>query len=105
MSHPLSQCRRFSAALRTAGTPKDHAAHPPYGLGSSHCKARSIRVQQRASDYDADHNIDLADLAGFPACLSGPGALPSPSAAACVDTCLTVFDLYLDLDVDLGDFG
>jgi predicted outer membrane repeat protein len=50
-----------------------------------------------AGDYDRDGDLDSADLAGFQACVSGPGV---PYSGDC-----TKADLNHDGAVDLADFG
>jgi hypothetical protein len=50
-------------------------------------------------DYDRDGDVDLADLASFSACQSGPGI---PANSACQSQ---GFDFDLDTDVDMLDFS
>jgi len=54
-------------------------------------------------DYDDDGSVDLVDFAYLSACLSGPGAAPSPADGRCLQTCLDGFDADQDGDVDLAD--
>jgi len=49
-------------------------------------------------DWDDDGDVDLADYAALPACLTGPEV--GPPDAGC-----DVFDFDSDLDVDLADFA
>jgi len=49
-------------------------------------------------DHDANCVLDLADLLGWDACLTGPDAGPVPPGCE-------VFDFNSDDDVDLDDFG
>lgn len=58
-----------------------------------------------AGDWDVNRTVDIDDYPGFGECLGGPEGLPSPGAPDCIESCLTVFDLNEDLDVDLGDFA
>jgi len=58
-----------------------------------------------AGDFDGDGDLDAVDLYHLVDCLSGPGGTPVPDPGICLDTCLDVFDLDVDGDVDLGDFG
>jgi len=49
-------------------------------------------------DYDGDGDVDLADFAHFPDCMTGPDA--GPPDPGCEAFCLDP-----DADVDLDDFG
>jgi len=49
-------------------------------------------------DYDGDGDVDLADMAGWSDCMTGP--LGGPVSAPC-----TAFDLDADQDVDMEDFA
>lgn len=55
------------------------------------------------SDFDADGAITLSDHWGIASCLSGPFSAPV-SGSRCSDTCLEVFDVDLDGDIDLLDY-
>jgi hypothetical protein len=48
-------------------------------------------------DCDGDGDVDLADYANLPACLSGPAAAHGPNCGC--------FDRDSDADVDLLDFA
>ena len=69
-----------------------------------HCGSRgkiencvvSVHLGYVAGDTDGDGDVDLADFALLPACLTGPGG--GPVASGC-----NVFDLDWDDDVDLYD--
>jgi len=60
--------------------------------------AWALYVAAGPGDYDGDGDVDLADFANWPACLTGPDA--GPGAAGCEP-----FDFDADEDVDLDDFG
>jgi hypothetical protein len=49
-------------------------------------------------DVDGDGDVDLADFAGLPGCMTGP-------EAGAMGTGCDVFDFDEDVDVDLEDFG
>ena len=59
---------------------------------------------QEYFDEDCNGVVDLNDFAVFADCLAGPGASPAPMQTR-LKNCLVVFDVDLDFDVDLGDFG
>jgi len=58
-----------------------------------------------AGDFDADGDVDLVDALTLVDCLAGPAASPAPLASECAATCLAVFDLDDDGDVDLRDYS
>jgi len=53
---------------------------------------------KRTGDADGDGDVNLADYAAFPPCLTGPAA--TPYGAGC-----GVFDFDVDADVDLADYA
>ncbi len=59
---------------------------------------------RQQGDFDGDDDVDAEDYMAFANCLSGPSALPSPSAPTTVAECLMSFDFDVDSDVDLADF-
>lgn len=54
-------------------------------------------------DADGDGDVDLDDHLLFTDCMSGPDAMPNPTAPTTVQKCLDVFDTDRDDDVDLFD--
>ncbi len=58
-----------------------------------------------SGDLDGSDSRDLADWKALTDCHSGPGLLPLPTAPLTTATCLCVFDLDEDNDVDLRDAG
>jgi len=58
-----------------------------------------------SADIDGSGVRDLEDWPAFTECLSGPSLLPFPTAPLTAATCLCVFDLDVDGDVDLHDAG
>jgi len=56
-----------------------------------------VAVGYRASDLDADGDVDLTDARTLAGCMSGPQISPAPNCTAA--------DLDADGDVDLADFG
>jgi len=67
-----------------------------YWGGGVHCVTNDQPAQP--ADYDADGEVDLADYAYFPDCMTGPDA--GPPTTAC-----DIFDFDRDDDVDLDDFA
>jgi hypothetical protein len=66
----------------------------------------SVCISCPQGDFDGDGAVDAGDLAIFVDCLSGPNALPAPSATgASSDQCLIAFDFDDDQDVDLHDYA
>ena len=57
-----------------------------------------LTFDKLTGDADGDGDIDLADFAGFPGCITGPDNPPYTSGCG-------VFDFDADADVDLNDFG
>jgi hypothetical protein len=59
-----------------------------------------------AGDFNANGAAaEAGDMFGFSQCCSGPGALPVPGGGICPATCLAVFDLDQDGDVDARDYA
>ncbi len=58
-----------------------------------------------SADLDGSESRDLADWRALTRCLSGPDLLPLPNVPLTPATCLCVFDLDEDHDVDLEDAG
>ncbi|MCB9850864.1 MAG: hypothetical protein H6817_09195 [Phycisphaerales bacterium] len=56
-------------------------------------------------DFDADGDVDAADLAAFVDCFAGVGVSPTPLQVTCGGTCLSAFDSDGDFDIDLVDFS
>ncbi len=56
-------------------------------------------------DWNVNGYRDADDYAAMTDCLSGPMAVPYPTDAACVQTCLNAFDLDEDGDIDLFDYA
>ncbi|HRX87655.1 MAG TPA: glycosyl hydrolase family 18 protein, partial [Phycisphaerae bacterium] len=75
-------------------------------LGELDCNANNVAdgcETMAAGDFDADGDVDLADLAALADCLQGPNATPRPTRAQCTAACQQAFDMDGDYDVDLKD--
>jgi hypothetical protein len=60
----------------------------------------AVRVDHDAADLNKDCVVDVADLAVFATCMSGPDSGVAPSCPAGVDS-----DLDSDGDADVGDYA
>jgi hypothetical protein len=87
--------------LVPAGLPTSETCHLRYALDAVHAitpQPFTIVGAYRRGDHDDDGDVDLADFAALPACLTGPDGGPLP--AGCV-----VFDFDLDEDCDFVDIA
>ena len=59
-----------------------------------------LAFNKLTGDADSDGDIDLADLIGLTACLTGPNPQPPGYNAGC-----GAYDFDIDADVDAADFA
>jgi hypothetical protein len=101
----VDNCTNPSSITQTpaAGTLAACGSHPivltvtDAAGNSADCTATLTVTSTLPGDCDGDGDVDLADYANLPACLSGPAAAHGPNCGC--------FDRDSDADVDLLDFA
>lgn len=69
------------------------------------CNANGFPDECEPGDVDGDERLTLADIAGYPDCVTGPCGQPPCNPPLFTDPCCTITDFDTDGDNDLADWA